>query len=203
MPTYFAPMRRADSGFGPVGAAYWFLIEFSLAMSIIALAIGLAMSSYTMVLFKARFTEAFVMIGKPRVIFAEHISLTGGWDVVEEDTGVAAAQVVTVDAAQSIDAAEKNLKQRGGTVDESAGRTRVMRLGSSAVILFRYPEWPGTGVLSFRPAVPDVDLPASVMLICGSGSVPKGWVAAPERVASNLPASHLPWMCRGDRRGAK
>ncbi len=203
MPTHFVPMRRADSGFGPVHAAYWFLIELSLVISIIALAIGLAMSSYTLARFKARLAEAFTAIGPPRVAFAERIALTGGWDAVEDGTGTGAAETVTIDAGQSIEAAEETIRQRGGTVDRGTDRTRVMRLGSSIVVLIRYPEWPGTGVLSFRPAVPDADLPASVMLHCGPGGVPKGWVAAPERVASNLPASHLPWLCRGDRRGSR
>jgi hypothetical protein len=196
-------MRHADSAFGPVHVAHWFLIELSLVISIIALAIGLAVSSYTLARFKARLAEAFTAIGPPRVVFAERIALTGGWDAVEEGTGTAAAETMTIDAGQSIEAAEETIRRRGGTLDLGTDRTRVMRLGSSIVVLIRFPEWPGTGVFSFRPAVPDVDLPASVMLHCGPGNAPKGWVAAPERVASNLPASHLPWLCRGDRRGSR
>jgi len=192
-------MRRADSGFGPAHPLYWFLIELSLAIIIIGLTIGLALSNYPIASFKARLTEAFVMMGKPRAIFAESFALTGGWDAAE--AGADAAGVVTLDSALSIEAAEKEIQRRGGTLDESARRTRVMRLGSSVVVLAQYPEWPGTGVLSFRPAVPDVELPSTVMLHCGPGSGSRGWVAAPERVASNLPASHLPWMCSGDRRG--
>jgi len=201
MPASLVPVRRADSGFGPVPSVYWFVIEISLAIAIIGLAIGLALSNYAIASFKARLTEAFTMMGKPRIIFAESYALTGGWDAVEAGADSVAAGVVTLDSALSLDAAEKEIRRRGGTLDESARRTRVMRLGSSVVVLAQYPEWPGTGVLSFRPAVPDVDAPFTVMLHCGPGSGLRGWVAAPERVASNLPASHLPWMCRGDRRG--
>jgi type II secretory pathway pseudopilin PulG len=194
-------MRRTDSGFGPVHPVYWFFIELSLAVAIIGLAIGLAMSSYKTATFKARLTEALIGIGMSRVAIAEGIALTGGWDAAEDDSDTGAAPVVTIDAAQSIEAAERDLRRRGGTFDSGTDRSRIMRLESSIVVLIRYPEWPGTGVLSFRPAVPDVDTPSTVILHCGPGSGPRGWIAAPERVAGNLPASYLPWMCRGDRRG--
>lgn len=180
-------------------AGYWFVMEVAFAAAIIGLAIGIGMSSSTMAVFKARLTEGFILLGRTRLIVAERIALTGAWDPADE----VLEPVAAIDPALSLDAAEEALKRRGGIVDESSRGTRVVRLGGSAVLLFRYPEWGGTGALSFRAAVPDVAVPASVLLLCGPGGVPQGWVAASERVASNIPVSHLPWMCRGEQKAKR
>jgi hypothetical protein len=104
-----------------------------------------------------------------------------------------------VDPTQSLAAAERSLEQNGGTVVDGTERTRLLRVGSNFVVLVRYPQWPQTGAVAFRPAVPEVTHPVSVTLHCGQDAAPKGWVAAKASVSTNLPASHLPWMCRTPR----
>ena len=197
MPAGYVPSARPGCGFGPVPFVYVVLIEFSLVILIIGLAISLAAREYSVAAFKATFTEALLAASQARHEFAERISLTGTLEEAGDAAQKGVAQRASVDPKQSIDAAEQELKRSGATpIDARLSRTRTLRLGSSYVVLVDYRYWPGTGAASFRPAVPDVERPASVMLHCGPGSPPKGWVAPPEQVPSNLPRSHQPWMCR-------
>ena len=170
------------------------MIELALAALIIGAALTVMGSQYRIAQFKATFSEAFVFLGRARDETVERISLTGTWNAGAAAPG--RAEPVRVDPTQLLAAAERNLEQSGAMLVDGTARTRLLRLDSNFVVLVRYPEWPQTGALAFRPAVPDVVHPVSVMLHCGGDSAPKGWVAAKPSVSTNLPASHLPWMCR-------
>jgi hypothetical protein len=184
------------SGFGPVRAGSWLLIELTLAALIIGAALTVMGSQYRIALFKATFSEAFVFLSRGRHEIVEWISLTGTWDA---GAAAARAEPVQVDPAQSLADAERSLAQSGATLVDGTERTRLLRLDSNVVILVRYPEWPQTGAVAFRPAMPDVAHPVTMTVHCGLGDAPKGWVAAKASVSTNLPASHLPWMCRTPR----
>ena len=200
MPAGYFPSVRPGCGFGPVRPAYWVLIELGSVIVIIGVAVALIASEQRVAQFKTTFAEALLAASHARHEFSERLSLTGSLDPEEDLAGKAASYRASVDPAKSLDAAEQDLRQRGATSISEGGRTRALRFGPSYVVLFRYPQWPGTGAVSFRPAIPDTERPASVMLHCGPGSAPKGWVAPPETIASNLPISHQPWLCRSGRR---
>ena len=189
--------QRPMSGFGPIRASSWLLIELTFAALIIGAALAVMGSQYRSLVFKATFSEALVFLGRARDEAVERISLTGTSDTGAAPAGRAAP--VQVDPTQSLAAAERNLEQTGATLVDGTGRTQLLRLDSSFVVLVRYPEWPQTGAVAFRPAVPDVAHPVTVRLHCGNDDAPKGWVAARASVSTNLPASHLPWMCRTPR----
>jgi len=195
-----APTRRTQrttSGFGPVRAGSWLLIELAFACLIIGAALAVMGSQYSVLVFKATFSEALGFLSRAQHEAVERISLSGTLDAGAVPAG--GTEPVQVDPTQSLAAAERSLEQNGATLVDGTGRTRLLRIGSNFVAVVRYPEWPQTGAVAFRPAVPDVAHAVTVTLHCGREGAPKGWVAAKATVSTNLPASHLPWMCRTPR----
>jgi type II secretory pathway pseudopilin PulG len=186
---------RPGRGFGPVPFGYIVLIELMLVISIIGIAAALQLREFRLAAFKAAFGEVLVAIGTARHDVSERISLTGRWDAPQEGADEGRTRIVTVAPTLSLKGAEQELRQHGGTpFAEAKSRyvNGIFRLGASYVVLVNHEALPGAGVVSFRPAVPDVAQPATVFLHCGPGRPPKGWVAPPDQVPGNLPPSTSP-----------
>lgn len=180
------------------------VLDVLLAIAVIGVSAAIAIVAFPAITFKTRVVEVLLSLLPQRIAVVEHFAITGTW--LETDLAAADAEGARRDEAPEHEAALAGKARavfRRAAEGERRGHALEVRAGvkdGAIVTLGTVQGMDQPFQLTFRPAVPEGEVPWSVLWLCGASETPPGWVSPTEAVPSNLPPHLLPSICRGGQK---